>query len=395
VSRFTDLLFARRDVLPTPAAFVGFPSDGGVLPAGVSGTTSLGISAVWRSLDILANGVSQLDWEERRQGLTLPSSRLVNRPQSQRTRREWVSLVVSTLALYDVCYLLKAGGTDSEGVPMSLVYLQPALVQPRVYDQWQILPPTEYFVHDVETPATDLVIIHRSPQPGVLDTFGGVIQLARATFAAAIAAENYSSRYWQGGGRPSLYLTTDANLSDPVANSLGERWTEKRRLGPDHPPVLSGGLKAVETGIDPTQASAVEARRELVADIGRYFGIPTRILNAPTGDSETYHTSEAGNQDLVRYTLRNYIRAIEDAITDQLPGGRYMEMDITPLIEGVQLNRFQAYQFALGGKAWMLPEDVRNIERLPPVENPEELNPPPPAPVVAAPDAMPMGGPNG
>ena len=31
--------------------------------------------------------------------------------------------------------------------------------------------------------------------------------------------------------------------------------------------------------------------------------------------------------DLVRYTLQNYIGAIEDAITDQLPGGRHMQMD--------------------------------------------------------------------
>jgi len=208
------------------------------------------------------------------------------------------------------------------------------------------------------------------------------MNLARATFAAAIAAENYASRYWQGGGSPTGYLTTDANLPDTVAQTLADRWAEKRRLGPDHPPVMSGGLKYEDSGIDPTTASAVEARRELVADVARYFGIPTRIVNAPTGDSETYHTSEAGNQDLVRYTLQNYIGAIQDAISDQLPGGRRMVMDVEPLTRGVQLNRYQAYQYALGSKAWLLPEDVRDMEGLPPVEDPAALNPPAPAPVA-------------
>jgi phage portal protein BeeE len=382
------LIFGSRDAVPTPSQMVGFPSDGGLVSSGVTAMTTLGISAVWRSLDILANGVSQLDWHERRGNLDLPRSRLVRQPQSQRTRREWASIVVSTLALYDVCYLLKAGGVDAEGVPVSLVYLQPSIVSPKVYDQFGIFPPTQYYVLGREVDADQLVVLHRSPQPGIFDTQGGIIQLARATFAGAIAAENFASRYWQGGGPTSLYLSTDANLPDTVAESLAERWREKRQRGPDQPPVLSGGLKAYDLGIDPTSASAVEARRELVADVGRYFGIPTRILNAPTGDSETYHTSEAGNQDVLRYTIQNYIDAIEDAISDQLPGGRYLWIDPAPLEKGVQLNRFQAYQFALGGKAWLLPEDVRDIEGFPPVENPEDLNP---TPVVQA--AAPAGGP--
>lgn len=364
---------------------VGFPSDGGLLSSGVTGTTSLGISAVWRCLDILANGVSQLDWKERRGNLDLPPSRIVRRPQSQRTRREWTSIVVSTLALYDVCYLLKAGGVDAEGVPVSLVYLQPNIITPSLYDVFGIFPPTKYNLLGQEIDASQLVILHRSPQPGVFDGLGGVIQVARATFAAAISAENYASRYWQAGGSPSIYLTTPATLPDTVATQLGDRWRERRAMGPDYPPVMSGGLEAKSTGIDPTTASAVEARRELVADIARYFGVPTRIVNAPTGDSETYHTSEAGNQDLVRYTLQNYISAIQDGISDQLPGGRHMVMDTDPLTRGVQLNRYQAYAFATGNKAWLSPEDVRDMEGLPPVENPEDLNPPPPAPVAAQP----------
>src|SRR6185369_7683770 len=119
-----------RDMYSTPQRMIGFPSDGGLVTAGVTGTTSLGLSAVWRCLDILSNGVSQLEWVERRGNLDLPSSRLVVRPQAARTRREWTSLVVSTLALYDVCYLLKVGGEDSEGVPIGLWPLDPSLVQP-------------------------------------------------------------------------------------------------------------------------------------------------------------------------------------------------------------------------------------------------------------------------
>jgi phage portal protein BeeE len=382
----SQMIFGRRDATPTPVRMIGFPSDGGLVTSGVTSLTALGLSSVWRSLDILSNGISQLDWSERRGNLELPPSRLVTRPQAQRTRREWTSLVVSTLALWDVCYLWKVGGYDYEGTPMALWPLDPTIVMPAYTDLYNFLPPQEFFIQQMRVSRDELVILHPSPQPTVQDALSGVLRIARITFAAAIAAEGYASRYWQSGGSPTTTLETDAKLIGDAPQQIQERWRESRQRGPDYAAVLDNGIKAHPFGADPTTESAVEARRELVADVGRYFGIPTRILNAPTGDSETYHTSEAGNQDLLRYTLQNYADAIQDAISDQLPGSRNMLMEVEPLTRGVQLNRYQAYSFATGGKAWLTPEDVRDMEGLPPVENPNDLLPTPgsQAPVIAA-----------
>jgi HK97 family phage portal protein len=378
-----DVLLQRRETAPAARPMVGFADTGGLVGSGVTATTTIGLSSVWRCLDILSNGVSQLPWYERRGTLDLPPSRIVNRPQAHRTRREWTSLVVSTLALHDVCYLLKVGGDDAEGVAMGLWPLDPSQVQPTTYGH-PFLPPTHYYVGMTVVPADRIVILRRSPQPGIEDTLGGILRLARITFASAIAAESYSSRYWQGGGSSSIALETDATIDQDAAQKMSDAWAVKRARGPDYVPVLGGGLKAKNLGLDPTSASAVEARRELVADVARYFGVPTRIVNAPTGDSETYSSTEAANQDLVRYTLQNYIGAIEDAITDQLPGGRHLFIDPAKLTRGTFLARAQAFQLATGGKAWMLPEDVRDDEGLPPVEDPDKLNPPPPTPVAVA-----------
>ena len=367
----------------------GFSSDGGVQPASVSSTSLLGLSAVWRSLDILSNGVAQLDWFERRGTLDLPPSRIVKRPQAERTRREWVTIVVNTLALYDVCYLLKVGGEDAEGVPMGLWYLQPILVTPVTQDVFSIDLPNEYYVAGKPVPRDRLVILHRSPQPGIWDNMGGVLQLARTMFAAAISAENYASRYWQAGGAPTTVLETDAVLRGITPEQLQERWRESRQRGPDYAAVLEGGVKAKQFGADPTAQAAVEARREQVADIGRYFGIPTRILNAPEGAQQTYHASEEANRDLVRYTLQNYIQAIEDAITDQLPGGRRMQMDTKRLTTGTQLATAQALQLLTGNKPILSVEEARDILDYPPVEDPSELEMLP-SPVTAPADPMQM-----
>jgi hypothetical protein len=84
-----------------------------------------------------------------------------------------------------------------------------------------------------------------------------------------------------------------------------------------------------------------------------------------------YATAQEENLDLVRYTLSNYMEAIEDAISDLLPGGREIEMIASPLTEGTQLTRAQAWQLATGNQPWMTVEEVRESEGLPPQEMPD------------------------
>lgn len=370
-----EALFGRRDVIAAPGRMVGFPSDGGLVAGGVTGTTALGLSAVWRCLDILSNGVSQLPWREYEGPIDLlQMDALAERPLQVATRREWVNYVVCSMALFDMAYILKIGTPT-----VSLWPLDPTTVYPssRSLSALPFMLPEEFIVNTARVPADRIGILRRNPMPAVSESLAGVLRIARIKFAEAIAADAYSSRYWQGGGSTQQYLRTDAFLTGNKPQELSDRWREKRQQGPDHLPVMDGGIHLEDTGADPTQASAVEARRELVADIGRYFGIPSHTLNSPQGDSETYSSTESANQDLVKYTLQNYIGAIEDFISAELPAGRRIQMDTWPLRAGTQLAQAQANQLATGGKAWMSVDEVRERDNLGPVESPDELNPAP------------------
>ena len=376
-----EALFGPRDVVAAPTRMVGFPTDGGLVP-GVTSTTALGLSAVWRCLDILSNGVSQLQWREYDGPVDLLNvDALVERPLQEATRREWVNYVVCSMALFDIAPILRIGNPV-----ISLWPLDPTTVFP-VRSGWSALPfqtPDAWYIGATRVEPERIGLLRRNPMPAVSETLAGVLRIARIKFAEAIAADAYSSRYWQGGGSTQQYLKTEQAINANKAQELQDRWGEKRRLGPDHLPVLDSGVNLMDTGADPTQASAVEARRELVSDIGRYFGIPSHVLNSPQGDSETYSSTESSNQDLVRYTLQNYIGAIEDFISGELPAGRTMRMDTWPLRAGTQLAQAQAYQLATGNKAWMSVDEVRERNNLGPVESPDELNPPAVAPVAVA-----------
>ena len=99
--------------------------------------------------------------------------------------------------------------------------------------------------------------------------------------------------------------------------------------------------------------------------------MPAWLVNVPqAAGSLVYANASAAGLDLVRYTLQpGYAGPIGDAWSDELPGGyltgRRIVVDLTHLTQGTVLEQSQAYQIATGGKAWMLPSEVRTELHMP------------------------------
>jgi HK97 family phage portal protein len=375
LDRFANLLL-REALPPTPQVrLIAFGEASGVAPWGLTETSALGLSAVNRAVTVIAGAVSGLAWGEWEYGTELlRPSPLVERPSELLTRREWAWRVAATMALYDAAPLWRLGA----GEGLSLLPIPPNAIQPvGPVDSWGLIAPQQWRVGSTEVVDADEILwVRRTQWPTVPDHLAGLMRLARVSLGTALAADGYASRYWQAGGSPTTVLTTEAELVGNQADTIAEQWRAKRAKGPDYPAVLGKGASAAEYGADPTEASAVEARRELVADIGRYFGVPTHMLNAPSGDPTTYRTTESEGLSFIRYSLGDYIHALEDAISGELPLGRRMRIDVTPLTRGEQLTRYQAWESALRA-GWITPAEVRDAEGLPPQELPE------PAPVQA------------
>jgi phage portal protein BeeE len=340
-----DRLLGRAATPDTPAVATT------VAPMAVpylDGRSAIGLSAVWRCVTLIADVISDWPWTEWRGDDLLESSRLVRRPMATMSRREWTWRVVATEALHSTSHLLHVGGFGSGGEPWSLLPVPPAAIRPSgMGDPFNLLPPTAYVVAGREVNARFVTVVRRTPFPGIPDWVNGVVNIARTQFQAYLAADIAASRYWRNGGPIATVLTTDQALTDPEAESIAQRWVNRRALGGDYPPVLSKGARAEPWGADPTVQSAVEARREINADVGRYFGMPTRILNAPAGDSETYANVEDDRMDLYGLCLRGYAGPIEDAISELLPGdplaGRRMRLDASQFLQGNLASRAVAW----------------------------------------------------
>lgn len=363
----------------------------------LDGLTVLGLSAVWRCVTLIADAIADWPWREFagtvREPRELEPSRLVRRPAALMNRREWTWRVVATEALYNAAHLLHVGGTDSEGVPWSLLPVPPQAIYPaHEPDPYGMLPPTEYVVGDRLVSASFLTVVRRAPFPGATDRVLPLIDLARREFQTFLAASVHSSRYWFAGGPTVTQITSDQALTDPEAEAIAKRWQERRSMGSDYPAVMGKGAKAEPWGADPTAESAVDARREMLADVARYFGVPTRIVNAPAGDSETYANVDDDAIDLERYTLRGYAGPLEEAISELLPGsyitGRRIRLDSTAWTRGNLHTRAQALPALVQGDRPILtvPEARAIGFGLGPI--PADEQPAPPAAAEAIPAAF-------
>jgi HK97 family phage portal protein len=379
-----DRLLGRAGT-PPPTATPTIPGPPQYIPFATP-TTALGLSAVWRCVNLIADTIADMDWREwtgPSSGPTeLPKSRIVVRPMATMTRREWTWRVVATEALYNTAYLLHVGGSDSEGVPWSLLPLPPQAILPITpQDPWGLVQPTEYVVGGQRLSVDYLSVIRRAPFPGLRDQLSGILEIARTEFQAYLAADTHLGRYWIAGGPTLSVITTPGSLTQDEGDGIADKWAERRAQGGNRPVVLPLGADAKPWGADPTTESAVEARREIVADIGRYFGVPSRILNAPAGDSETYANNENDSADLWRYTLRGYAGPIEDAVSELLPGNyitaRRMRFDPEQYLQGDLQSRAQAYPLLVAAGILSIDEARAGGFGLGPSTTPPPAAPPP------------------
>lgn len=343
---------------------------------------AVGISAVRRCVTLIANSIAGRPWREIEGVRDLSPSRLVRRPAAAMTRREWAWRMVASMALDDISYIRMVGGVDDEGVPGSLIPLPRDVVSSagRV-DPFGIFPPTAYRISGVKdvVSAEEIIAVRSAFWPGVPPHLIGILRMARNTMMQAWASDSYAARFWQAGGAPTTVIKTDAEIDDTQAGEIGNRWRNRRAMGPDFPAVLGFGADAKAFGADLNAQSGTEARRELVVDVGRLFGVPAPYLNVSlTGTSMTYSNLQDEVVSLDRFTLAGFYEPLQDVITDLLPSGRRMEIDMTGITEGSQESRYRAWQIAAGNKPWMDPEEVRAKEGLPPgAPEPD----PPPTPV--------------
>lgn len=360
---------ATRDDAPgaTPPALMPPPRSLQLGP-----DAAIRISTVYRAVEVLAIGVSQLGLDQWRGNRRIPASPIIRKPDTRTHRSAFLEYSTVCLALDGNAYwrILR----DPAGAPLALHPLNPYEVSPVTDPRTQAKS-----FHYRGQPLTegdrlqgDVVHLQKLRTPG-RDKGLGPIEAARRELTGAIQASDYTSGWFERGDVPSGLLVTDQELTPTQAKTYKDQWRgwnpETGKYEPDGVGVrvLGQGLKYDPLMIKPADLQFLETQQFNTTQIARLFGTPASLMLAVVeGNSQSYANVEQDWIAFTRFTLMGYIREMEEAFSAILPAGNTTRFNVDALQRSDTTTRYAAHAIGLD-KGFLTLNEVREMEGLDPL----------------------------
>lgn len=203
---------------------------------------------------------------------------------------------------------------------------------------------------------------------------------ARESIGTAIAAQEFSGQFFNGGANFDYALKTAAKLDLKQLQELKASLLARAQNGGKGPLILSGGLEPAKLSVDSKDAEILATRLFTVEEICRIFGVPPHMVGHTDKTTSWGSGIESQGIGFVRYTLQRHLTPMQQELNRKLwpVRERYFVEHITAALERGDLKgRYEAYRIALGRAGempFMEPDEVRRLENMPPNEN-LQINP--------------------
>lgn len=185
----------------------------------------------------------------------------------------------------------------------------------------------------------------------------------------AIASEEYGSKFFSNGARPSGVLTHPNAVKNPAA--VRESWNAAYggSANSGRIAVLEEGMKFEPLAIPNNEAQFLETRKFQVEEICRIFRVPPHLVC--NLDHATFSNIEHQSIDFAVHTIRPWLVRIEQAMNRALLQERekqkyFVQFNIDGLMRGDYQSRMNGY--AVGRQnGWLSANDIRKLENLNPI----------------------------
>ena len=317
----------QTSTLGSPAYWLRNAIGGGVSETGitVNANNSLGVTAVWRAVKIISEGIAGLDkgvFSKDSDGNTIEKNthylnKLLTEPYDRYTGFTFFESMQANACLRGNAYA--AIIRDESGRPINLVMINPSFVSVMFDTNRNFYYQVTNDKHEVEIVYPD-DILHIPSLVLESDHIVGKspIQVHRESLGLSLATTKYASRFFKNGAHVSGYLSTDGSLKPDAAQRMAESW--RRRFGGINnvgkTPVLEEGLKYYPLSLNPQDAMFVETHRLNVEDVSRIFGVPAHMLSSL--DRATFSNIEHQSREYVTHTLTPWARRWESELKRKL-----------------------------------------------------------------------------
>lgn len=190
------------------------------------------------------------------------------------------------------------------------------------------------------------------------------VSVHRETFAQALAAMKYGSRFFQNGGVPPFTVSGPIKSAagvDKAGKDLTQAVMDAARLR-RNAIALPEGHEVKSIGVDPVKMQMLEIRRFLIEEFARILGLPKVFLMDLT--QGTFTNTEQQDLQLVKHYVKRWIEQIEEELNLKLFGREsdyYVRFALDGLMRGDFLSRMQGYAAAIQNGV-MKPNEARALE---------------------------------
>ena len=215
----------------------------------------------------------------------------------------------------------------------------------------------------------------------LVEPFGdgtGVLGRHAATLGLAAEVRGYASGTFRSGVPAGYLKVTQPGMTAEQADALKSRWLEAHGGNRRTIAVLSATTEFNPVSVSPVDAQLVEVDHMALRMVAHAFNLSARALDSGASAGNTYANIQDERQDRVDDTLLPWKRVFEESISGVLPYGTWLELDMRGFLQTDPLKR-TAYYKSMMDLGAMTSDEVRQLERMPPM--PDELEEPaPPAP---------------
>lgn len=340
----------------------------------------LQISAVWACVNILSETIASLplvvfkqdadgDKQEARDSRL---ARVLRQPNQMMTAHDfWVCMSLNRFLRGNAYALISR---DSYGNLVSLVPLSSDQMDVAVIEGE---PVYQYYKDgQMRVFAADKIFHWKGLGNGVVGL--STLEYMRATTEEMSNAQTNATELYGNGRQLTGLLTIDQDLSDSQIAQLKQRYSSLPGLtggASDWLHVLPGDLKFQQISMSAADAQLLETRTFGIDEIGRWFGVPSALINSSGGASGT--GIEQVIEAFYRSTVHPLCTAIEQALRRRVMNYREREsMTVEFKMNALQRanisTRYDSYSKALQN-GFMTRNEVRKLENLPAVDGADEL----------------------
>ena len=347
------------------------PDDSGI----ISPERSLETAAVFRCVNIITNGVSNLPLlvKDGQENLTDRLNSILRRPNEWQTGYEFRKLMTARVLAYGNAY---ARIIRSRGEIKSLIPIEPKQIEVKLNDDMKV----EYWYNGkfrIQLPSDDIFHLKNLSLDGIKGV--SVLTYARYAIDMSVNAETFGGALFRNKLQPGAILTMPENkqmdekkltkLQNSFSNLTGpskQHWTV----------ILEDGMQWKPFSMTANDAQFVESRKFQRSEIAMFFGIPPFML----GDTEKSTSWGAGIEQqhlgFLAHTLRDYINMWEDRLENLWDWNYDFQHDLKDLLRGDSNARWTAH---VKGLQWgvVSPNEVRRAENLEPRVGGDIYYPPP------------------